>query len=128
MCSMAYASPYNSAVLQQYLKTASNMNVDVEYSTLTCKWRIICERCGATLTFSDEGSDIEKMYKEQGILDDSIQQFVKKHRHEKVSKPITSYREDDELLIPYPKLSGIEAILEARPAPLKIKRIGRRFR
>ena len=117
---MAYKSPYNSAVLQQYLKTASNMNVDVEYSTLTCRWRIVCERCGATLTFSDEGSDIEKMYKEQGILDDSIQQFVKKHRHEKIDIV-------DKLNTWIPPIDREE--LESKlPEITKPKRTGRRFR
>jgi hypothetical protein len=69
-----------SAYLSQYLNTATDGNVTVEYAADVDRYRLCCKSCGQTLTYGD-ASPLPTMYEKDGMLDDSIQQFARFHRH-----------------------------------------------
>lgn len=72
--------PYESQIINQFLKTATNGNVVAEFAVAAHRWRMLCKHCGVTLTMS-EVYDIETEYVRNGRLDAGIQMFAKDHKH-----------------------------------------------
>lgn len=66
--------------LDQYLKTATSGNVFAEHALDVNRWRLVCTRCGQTMTFAEQ-YDIADDYTNKGRLDSSVQQFAKEHAH-----------------------------------------------
>lgn len=113
MAFMKSNAPYlqASALLQQYLNTATNRNVFVEQSIALNRWRLCCEICKETLTFA-ENEDIATRYQQFSELDSSIQNFVNEHRRGHM-----------------PVEMGVSTIQGGRPATKLPRRTsGRKFR
>ena len=71
----------NSQYLTQYLNTATNGNVFVEFAIDVNRYRLCCKKCTQTLTYNYVHA-LPTMYEKEGLLDASIQKFAKEHRHE----------------------------------------------
>ena len=72
---------YNSPYLTQYLNTATNGNVFVEFAIDVNRYRLCCKKCEVIQTYGEEYA-LPTMYEKEGLLDASIQKFAKEHRHE----------------------------------------------
>lgn len=78
---MVYGAQFKTSMyLEQYLKTATGGNVHAEFSVLVHRWRLVCNKCGASRTYGDE-YDLETSYEKDGVLDSNIQSFARAHRH-----------------------------------------------
>jgi hypothetical protein len=78
-----------SEYLTQYLNTATDGNVTVEYAADVDRYRLYCKSCRQTLTYGDV-VPLPTMYEKYGTLDDSIQQFARFHRHKpRANEPTT---------------------------------------
>lgn len=122
-----------SAVLQQYLNTATGGNVFIEQSIALNRWRLCCGKCKETLTFG-ENEDIATRYQQFSELDSSIQNFVNEHRHMLV-KPVKKKESAWGDLVPgyvpmkYKFEMGVSTIQGGRPATKLPRRTsGRKFR
>ena len=71
----------NSPYLTQYLNTATNGNVFVEFAINVNRYRLCCKKCEVIQTYGEEYA-LPTMYEKEGLLDASIQKFAKEHRHE----------------------------------------------
>jgi hypothetical protein len=77
---MAYktSAVTDSIYIEQFLNVASAGNVFVEFAVSVSRYRLCCRKCLQTLTYA-EGFGVDGT-----TVDQSLQDFAKGHRHEKV--------------------------------------------
>jgi hypothetical protein len=125
---MAYKRPFAEAhVFDIYLDGLSNNNVIIDeafdVSDPVQRWRLYCEKCGATLTYSDVSVvEMAEKYRYEAVVDAKVSAFCKAHCHQ-VKKPLP---------IQIVKLAPIPIIKTTPapeyPTPLPLKRSGRKVR
>lgn len=147
---MAYRSPTEvDQVFEAYLSGASFGNVVIEESFGIAdpvqRWRLVCKKCGATLTYSDVSSAImAEKYRFESILDDKVSKFCKAHCHQVKHETAKMYdltaaeakAKFDALPVKKPLPIQIVKLVPAPikvpepvlPAPLPMKKLGRRIR
>src|ERR1019366_3495427 len=86
---MAYERPFLEAdeVFDIYLGGLSNNNVIIDeafdVSDPVQRWRLYCEKCGATLTYSDVSvSEMAEKYRFEATVDAKVSAFCKAHCHQ----------------------------------------------
>ena len=100
----------NSPYLTQYLNTATNGNVFVEFAIDVNRYRLCCKKCGTTQTYGGEYA-LPMMYEKEGMLDASIQKFAKEHRHE----GWVSYKTTLSVVKPQPRQEAVAVDLSKCP-------------
>ena len=117
---MAYRSPTEAdQVFEAYLSGASFGNVVMEepfgIADPVQRWRLVCKKCGATLTYSDVSSAImAEKYRFESILDDKVSKFCKAHCHQVKHETAKMYDLKsmmNELVLPLPIPTAFEVYL-----------------
>ncbi|PWT75571.1 MAG: hypothetical protein C5B59_08815 [Bacteroidetes bacterium] len=112
----------------KYLEIASKGNVFIELSVSINRRRLVCKICHEHLAF-EQDYEVEALYWRYGSLDQKVQDFVKEHRHEKISA-------DAGKIITVDSLDKMNKVLDtlavgnktATGTPIPKPREGRRFR
>ena len=139
---MAYMrhKPRNDEVFIVYLDGLSNNNVIIDeafdVSDPVQRWRLYCEKCGATLTYSDVSVvEMAEKYRFGATVDAKVSAFCKAHCHQVKHDTVKMY---DDLpskkplpiqivkLAPIPITKTLPA--PEYPTPLPLKRSGRKVR
>ena len=138
---MAYKRPFAEAhVFDIYIDGLSNNNVIIDeafdVSDPVQRWRLYCEKCGATLTYSDVSVvEMAEKYRFEATVDAKVGAFCKAHCHQVKHDTVKMY---DDLpskkplpiqivkLAPIPITKTLPA--PEYPTPLPLKRSGRKVR